>query len=160
MIKIIDYIDKYKDDLMLLQQHQWGANSDSDEIFLDIDNYLIKLVLNDDVLVGTIIYHFIEKDVIYLDMIVIDKQNQKKGIGTLLLNDLISFAKQNNAKLIETRVVDVYGVANSKKLLENFGFIKGETINNYWGKLNPEFSCIECGKCPCECTMHEYYKIL
>lgn len=160
MINYIDYRDKYKDALKIFQQRQWGENSDSDEIFDDINNYIIKLVLNDDVLIGTIIYHKINEKVVYLDMVVIDKQYQKMGIGSKLLGDLIIYAKDNNISIIETKAIEAKGHINSKKLLENYGFVQGETINGYWGKLYPDFNCLECGCCPCICNMHEYFKVI
>ena len=158
--QIIDYSNEYFQQLYELQIQQWGEGSDSDEIFSHIDNYLIKLVLSKDLLVGCSICHIIDKKTLYLDMIVISPEFQNKGIGTKLLTNVIDYAKTNGFCSIECSAIEANGHTNSKKLLENFGFECIDSVDNYWGKLCPDFFCKECGQKPCVCTMHKYIKKL
>ncbi|MBO4412664.1 MAG: GNAT family N-acetyltransferase [Clostridia bacterium] len=160
-IKFIDYDVKYKDKLMELETNQWGEGSDSDEIIENIENYFVKLAVNSaNELAGTLICHKKNEDTLYLDMVVLSPKFQKMGLGTEFIKILIDYAKKLNCRQIETEAIEANGHTNSKKLLENFGFVETRFVKNYWGELCPEFHCKECGHNPCTCTMHEYFKYL
>ena len=159
-MKIIDYEQKYKYEIMKLQANQWGDGSDSDDIFNNINDYSIKLAVEENKVIGTLIFHEKNKYTLYLDMIVISPNFQKLGIGTLFMQYAIDYAKSHNFKQIESEAIEANGHINSKKLLDKFGFVETRSIKNYWGILTPNFNCKECGHMPCTCTMHEYYKYL
>ncbi len=46
---------------------------------------------------------------------------------------LVDYAQNQKCKLIECEAIDVNGHINSKKLLENFGFVEQYEIKNCWG---------------------------
>ena len=160
MIKYIDYDESYHDDLSALQTNQWGANSDSDEVIENIKDYIVKLAVDDNKLIGTLIFHKKNEKCLYLDMIVIKPDYQKMGIGTTFMQYAIDYAKNNHFKMIESEAIEANGHTNSKKLLENFGFVLTRSVKNFWGELCPDFECKECGNKPCTCTMHEYIKTI
>ena len=160
-IKFVDYNESFKNALNELQMNQWGEGSDSDEIIENIENYFVKLaVTSANELAGTLICHKKDEDTLYFDMLVIAPSFQKMGIGTKFFEFLIDYAKKLNFKQIEVEAIEANGHTNSKKLLENFGFVETRCVKNYWGELCPEFHCKECGHKPCICSMHEYFKYL
>lgn len=67
--------------------------------------------------------HFDEFLISYL---IVDKDYQKQGYGTKFLNAVIQILKEDNAIKICAFACD-----NSKKLFENFGFIKDEKIKSF-----------------------------
>ena len=69
---------------------------------------------------------------------------------------LVDYAQNQKCKLIECEAIDVNGHINSKKLLENFGFVEQYEIKNCWGGRFSDFDCKECGHKPCVCSMHKY----
>ena len=154
------YSSKYYKELYDLQVAQWGEGSDSNEIFEKLEDYIIELAICDKQLAGSSICHKQSNGTLYLDMIVIKPNFQKMGIGTKFLNNIIEYAKNNKYKKIECAAIEANGHTNSQKLIENFGFIRTQTIKNYWGDLYPNFECKECGHTPCICTMHHYEKML
>lgn len=160
MITYTKYNEKYKAELNKLQQSIWGANSDSDEIFEHIDDYNIELALDGEKLVGASINCLLNKDILFIEMIVVAKEYQHQGVGTRLLTDVLTFASVKGCKLIKTKAVEVNGHINALSMLEKNGFCKGEKIEKYWGRFYPHFRCLECGKCPCVCNMVEYFKFL
>ena len=156
-LEYVDYQKKYYDQLYTLQVKQWGEGSDSDEIFENIDDYIIKLVLCDNQVVGCLICHE-EKEYFYIDMIVISPDFQKMKIGSTFMGIALELAKAKKYHRVECCAIEAKGHTNSQRLLENFGFVKTESIPNYWGNLYPDFCCKECGNTPCTCTMHHYIK--
>ncbi len=156
-LKYVDYTTQYYDELFALQNAQWGEGSDSDEIFENIEKYIIKLALCDNQVVGCLICHE-EKEYFYIDMIVISPDFQKMKIGSTFMDIAIDIAKAKKYNKVECCAIEANGHTNSQKLLENFGFVKTQTIPNYWGNLCPDFDCKECGHKPCICTMHHYIK--
>ena len=158
-MEIIDYDKKYKDAIDEIQKAQWGEGSDTDELLDNLENYFIKIAIENEELIGVIAAH-LENEMCFIDFILIKPKWQKHGIGTKLMTYVIDFAKENNCKSIDCEAINVYGKINSKKLLENFGFVQMREHKNYWGKKCPDFYCTECNSKPCVCSMDEYKKIL
>jgi ribosomal protein S18 acetylase RimI-like enzyme len=156
-ITFASYNDKYKQDLYKLQTDQWGEGSDTDDLFIDADlnKRYIKIALKDEKLIGACV-STIENKSCHLDFIIIKPKFQRLGLGTYLLSDTIKYAKDKNCKKIVAEAFDVCGKINSLKLLENFGFKRIKSFENYWGNLTPDFDCKECGHKPCICSMHLY----
>ncbi len=159
-MEIIDFLPKYQDEINKLQQDQWGEGTDTDDIVNNIENYFVKLVVDDGKLIGVIVWHYENKDICFLDLIIIKPEFQRKGLGTKLFKILIEDALAKDKQTIECEVIEAKGKINAKKLLENFGFVKQYSEKGYWGKTLPNFSCRECGCKPCTCTMHKYKKVL
>ena len=163
-MKIIDYKDEYNSDLDELQKSVWGDGSDTDEIFDKISDYRVRLVVltenNEQKLIGASVSHEIDNEKYFIDFIIIKEGYQYKGIGSILMQDIITFAIEKSYKEISCEAIGVYGKVNSEKLLKNFKFEKQGYYENYWGKKCPDFFCKQCGKKPCECSMTAYTKFL
>ena len=226
-MEIINYKNEYKNDLDNLQKSVWGEGSDTDDIFNNIDEYIIRLVLesedelsvkspqkdnskNSEILsqkgkvvlneilnrneklnqseilsknissvdinqsdlscstqnfshkklIGASVSHKISDTKFFIDFIIIENEYQNKGIGTVLMQDIVDLAIKNGYEEISCEAIGVYGKINSEKLLQNFKFEKQGFFENYWGKKCPDFFCIQCGKKPCVCSMTAYTKFL
>ena len=157
-IQYCDYTRDYKNQLIYLENFQWGEGSDSD-YHTNIDKYIIKLAVVDNKAIGCCVSHK-EKDYFYIDMITILPEFQKFRIGTHFLKDAINCAMSNGYNRVECVAIEAKNHVNSQKLLENFGFKRTESIEKYWGRLLPNFYCKECEHSPCICTMHHYVKDL
>ena len=117
-------------------------------MFDDLDKYKIKIIKENNLLLGSVVWHLIDKTICYIDFIILKKQIQHQGYCRKLLNFVVEFAKNNNCNTIECEAIDVFGKINSKNLLESSGFVEQYEIKNYWGDLYPDFDCKECGhKC-------------
>ncbi|MBQ8424964.1 MAG: GNAT family N-acetyltransferase [Clostridia bacterium] len=185
-MKIINYEENFFNEINTLQQSQWGEGSDTDEIFNNIENYYIKISIEENELIGVAIYHLeINNKIIpknefeiiksnfnktknlksnelscFIDFIIIKDKFQGQGIGSAFLEYIINFSKENKCNFIECEAIEVYGIINSKKLLQKFNFEFQDVFENYWGKKCPNFYCKQCNKKPCVCSMNKYKKFL
>lgn len=72
----------------------------------------------------------------------VEKQYQKNGVGTQLINTATEFAKQNNYKLLQVKTLDESYVPYDKfyeitrKFYNKVGFYNLECLN-IWGEENP-----------------------
>ena len=108
-MQIINYEPKYKDEINKLQADQWGDGSDSDEIIENLDKYQIKLVIEDERVVGAIVWHLSDAETCYIDFIVLKPAFQHIGIGSKLMNLMIEYAVEKGCLKIECEVIDVNG---------------------------------------------------
>lgn len=159
-MKIIPYNETFHDALYDLQVAQWGDGSDTDDIFNNIDNYQIRLLVEEDRLFGACVWHMEDPLTCYIDFILLVPEIQHQGWGRKMLNEALSWAQTFLIPRVKCSAIDVCGTINSQRLLESSGFVRTETIPNYWGNLYPDFHCTECGQTPCICTMHSYLKTL
>ena len=155
---IINYIPEYRGELIELQRQQWGDGSDTDDLLENTQHLQIKLLVEDQKLYGAIVWHIEYGSVCYLDFIILRPEVQHQGWGNKLLKICLDWAKRNLLEKVECAAIEAKGIVNAKNLLEANGFVCTESIENYWGDRHPDFNCLECGQCPCVCTMHRYEK--
>ena len=90
-------------------------------------------------------------DLLYCQAIVIKPDFQRCGIGSLFVEDVIEFAKQNKLKNLFCEAVTTNGKMNASNLLKKYGFVELFHVENYWGSLYPDVNCLECDNKPCTC---------
>ena len=150
-IEIVNFNEKYADEIYQLQTEQWGFWDDEQKIEKVKEGEIILVALFENQFAGFVIGQ-LEEAVFHLKILCIKPYFQKMKIGTLLLTEIIKRAKEKfNFSKFRAEAISVYGKCNAKKLLENFHFNYIRTDKNYWGKLYPEVLCGECFKKPCEC---------
>lgn len=94
--------------------------------------------------------------VVRLDSICVDEGSREKGIATMLIEELLF---DFPSKEIITYVWNESANKGMPDLCTRLGFIKTETILNYWlnDSLERGYSCIVCGN-PCKCSVDVYKK--
>jgi GNAT superfamily N-acetyltransferase len=133
MIKIIPYIEKYKDEVMRLildiyEKEMGFVGYERPDIFNIYDTYQKNkrnnfwLALNNEELVGTVGLLGKTKELAYLKRMVIKKEFRKQGLGKNLLQTALEFAKKNGYKTIYAGTVAEN--PNAIQFYEHHGFQK------------------------------------
>ena len=156
--KIVDFDEKYNDEVNSLVQETWGECDDEDISKSRNDKSFVRLALANETVEGVTFCNQIG-DSFHINYIVISPKYQKCGIGTSFLKLIINEAISRECQTITCEVITLDNKANSKKLVENFGFEYLYTINNYYGSLYPDYVCPDCGN-PCKCGAMFYVKKL
>ncbi|MCI8555517.1 MAG: GNAT family N-acetyltransferase [Clostridia bacterium] len=159
-MQIVNYKEKYKNDLDYLQIEQWGEGANIEDVGNNLDKYNARIAEEDDKLIGALVWHKEDEKTCFIDYIILRPNYQKKGYGTDLLSDLLSSLNKEQFDKVECEAIDVLGHCNAKKLLESFGFEEQYSVASYWGEKYPDYYCKDCGSKPCRCTMHKYIKYL
>lgn len=159
--KIVNYEIKYATAIETMENNQWGKWYESIDNVVN-EHEVIRVALYDNDFVGVTYGNIEGSNSFLLDVICIEPKYQKKGFGTLMLDDFIQEVKAKfDIVSIKAELVYFNGIANSQKLLENKGFKKyKQPEKGYWGKLYPEVFCTGCNHCPCECTTLFYELIV
>lgn len=108
----------------------------SDELYLKLSNcikgqyscnekYLYLESDNGEKIAGVIFSIF--NKILWIDSIFVEESCQNQGFGSILLNELIKFAKENNIEKIQ---LNTY-FNDSLKFFEKFGFKKVSEISNW-----------------------------
>ena len=157
MIKIEDWQDKYTKQIDEMEYAQWGDWGSSIKEYVS-KKAIIRVALYNDNFAG-VAYGQLIKDFFWVNVICILPQYQKMDIGTMLMNDIMDQAIiKFGVSKFEAESVLVNGKSNSKKLIENSGFVLKCQEKGFWGKKHPEVFCTECNKKPCECNALFYVK--
>lgn len=157
-IEIVNFDEKYNDEINSLIWQTWGECDNEDIAKTRTNKSFVKIALSDGKVVGVTFCNLIG-DSFHINYIVISPDFQKCGIGTNFMKLIVNEAEKLSCKTITCEVITLDGKANSKKLVETFGFVYLYTINNYYGSLDPDYVCLDCG-CPCRCGAMFYVKKL
>jgi N-acetylglutamate synthase-like GNAT family acetyltransferase len=133
MIKIIPFIEKYKDDVVQLvldiYENELGfVGYERPDIYNICETYQedaynnFWLALNNGELVGTIGLLGKTKELAYLKRMVIKKEFRKKGLGKKLLQTALTFAKKQGFKIIYAGTV--LENPNAIQFYKHYGFIQ------------------------------------
>lgn len=130
-IRLVDYEDKYRDDLILMiieAKGAFGNNSRLNEDFLDINRYYINkgdkfwLALDEeDRIIGCLGTNTINNREMWLKRFFIKTNRKRRGIGDQLLILAEGFAKERGVTDIYTRFNEKY--LGAKPFYESKGFI-------------------------------------
>jgi Acetyltransferases len=153
-IKIVDYEEKYAEEIDKIESIEWQT----DGIVNVLDENSIALVAKkEEEVIGTI-YGNEVGDLFILDVLIIKKEYQNKGIGTALMTEMFNKIKNKNIKNILAKVVFSNNHMNAEGLIKKFNFKETLRIKGYWGSKYPDISCKVCNCMPCECTCVFYIK--
>ncbi len=96
-------------------------------------------------------FNDLQHDIAIIKQVVVAPKYQKKGIGNLLLKQLISTINTKEIICIAWQRDKNIVIANL--LLKN-NFRKLKSIPNYWfnDSVSKQYNCPECKKPPCKCT--------
>lgn len=159
MIEIVDYQDKYAKLIDDMVSAQWSNLGNSIRDYACKKSIIRVALCNGDF--AGVAYGQLIKEFFWLNAICLLPKYQKLGIGSMLMSDIISKAASKfNISKIEAESVLSNGKSNSKKLLENSGFVLKGKEERFWGKKHPDAYCNECNKKPCECVALFYEKLL
>lgn len=154
---IVDYDDKYAQEINEMEKKQWGCWADELLIQQHMkEKGIISFVALHNGMFAGIAYGQVNQEnhnEAHIEVICIKPEYQKKGLGTLLLRQFIQHAREKHSiTLIKAEAVKVLTICNAKKLLEKNGFILIREEKSYWGQRFPETFCTECHQRPCICS--------
>lgn len=124
--------------VLLLEQshniHILNANILENDLKQENNYYLVAKL--DNVIVGYIGISYV-LDTADIISIVVDKEYTKKGIASLLLNNIFNFCKSNNINtiLLEVRKSNIA----AQKLYEKHGFKKISERKNYYDNIEDAY---------------------
>lgn len=100
----------------------------------------------------------------HINVIAVSEENQKKGIGKLLLKRALQLQRDFGAKCVNVFAWQSSPGMGSQKLFESFGFETIQLLKHPWleysKKVGPKkFWCVVCGN-PCKCDELEMVKYL
>lgn len=152
-LTIVNYSPTYAKDIDEMESNEWGDwGTDSIDDMVD-DKEILRVALLDNQFVGVTYGRLQEDDTFWLDVICILPEFQKRGFGTIMLQDMIEYVRHHyGVKRITTEAVLYNGHSNSKKLFENFGFTFLKAEEGFWEKEYPNTYCKNCHHDPCRCT--------
>lgn len=107
--------------------HPWSLKSLEEE--LNNETSLFFTATENDAVVGYIGMSVVV-DEGYIFNIAVDKEYRKKGIGSALVETLVTYAKKNNLCFLTLEVRE--SNENARSLYEKFGFIKVGERKNYY----------------------------
>lgn len=123
----IDYIFKLEDNNFSSEKYSIGAISDFVNNNTNLD--VVRVLLKEDKIIAYIIYR-INTGEAELFKICVDEFYRRKGYGTILMDDFINFARQNNVVNINLEVrsdnlpaIDFY---------KQYGFIEISLRKDYY----------------------------
>lgn len=107
--------------------HPWSLKSLEEE--LNNETSLFFTAVENDAVVGYIGMSVVV-DEGYIFNVAVDKDFRKKGIGSALVETLVTYAKKNNLCFLTLEVRE--SNENARSLYEKFGFIKVGERKNYY----------------------------
>lgn len=107
--------------------HPWSRQSLESE--LSNKNSLFLTAIDDNRVVGYIGMNVVI-DEGYIFNVAVDENYRKKGIGSALIGELVTFGKKNNLCFLTLEVRESNEIARS--LYTKFGFIKSGERKNYY----------------------------
>lgn len=89
-----------------------------------------------------------------LKLIAIQKEFQKKGLGSEFINASFKFFQENNIQTICAFAWESKTGINMKTIFDRNHLSTMNRIDNFWTKdsLEKQYDCPECGSPPCKCT--------
>lgn len=158
MLELINYNDKYFDEIDKEEKKYWGEWDNTSSALTNKEYDVFKIVLFDGLYAGHL-YGKLIGDLFYFDVILIKEEFRNKKIGTFLLENLIIELKNNNCKnIITTAEYNKQGILLLEPLLTKLGFNKIIDINGFWGSMYPNVYCDECNSLPCKCKAAIFMK--
>lgn len=107
--------------------------SDPDEVATEIAQGITYMISVDDEVIGYITYFKREDGSAELDEFAVERDHQRKGIGTLALDFIL-----NELRTYPRIELVTHPENPAKKLYERFGFCEtGKRIENYWESGEP-----------------------
>lgn len=107
--------------------HPWSFNSLEEE--LNNETSLFFTATEDGAVVGYIGMSVVV-DEGYIFNVAVDSEHRKQGIGSALVETLVTYAKKNNLCFLTLEVRE--SNKNARSLYEKFGFIKVGERKNYY----------------------------
>lgn len=107
--------------------HPWSLKSLEEE--LNNETSLFFTATENDAVVGYIGMSVVV-DEGYIFNVTVDKEHRKKGIGSALVETLVTYAKKNNLCFLTLEVRE--SNENARSLYKKFGFIKVGERKNYY----------------------------
>lgn len=152
-LTIVNYSPTYAKDIDEMESNEWGDwGTPSIQDMVD-DQEVLRVALLGDTFVGVTYGRLVDNDTFWLDVICILPEFQKRGYGTIMLQDMIEYVRHHyGVKRITTEAVLYKGHSNSKKLFENFAFTFLKAEEGFWEKEYPNTYCKNCHHNPCRCT--------
>ncbi len=109
--------------------HPWSKQSLENELNNDTSLFWVATENND-------VIGYIGMSVVidegYIFNVAVDKAYRKKGVGTALINELVTYGKKNNLCFITLEVRE--SNINAQSLYSKFGFIKVGERKNYYSE--------------------------
>lgn len=109
--------------------HPWSKQSLENELNNDTSLFWVATENND-------VIGYIGMSVVidegYIFNVAVDKAYRKKGVGTALINELVTYGKKNNLCFITLEVRE--SNTNAQSLYSKFGFIKVGERKNYYSE--------------------------
>lgn len=109
--------------------HPWSKQSIENELNNDTSLFWVATENND-------VIGYIGMSVVidegYIFNVAVDKTHRKKGVGTALINELVTYGKKNNLCFITLEVRE--SNINAQSLYSKFGFIKVGERKNYYSE--------------------------
>lgn len=150
-VVLIDYEEKYADEINKIEKEQWWTWGTGD-IRNEIGKHtLIKLAKLNDEVVG-VAYGKRVGDAFYIQAIVIKPDYQHKHIGSMFMDCFINYANSLNLANIVCEGVLVNNKMNIENLMKKYNFKEVLRIKDYWGYKFPDDFCTECNSKLCKCT--------
>ena len=89
-----------------------------------------------------------------LKLIAIEKDSQKKGLGTQFIKGSFEFFSHNNIQTICAFAWESKTGINMKTIFDRYELTIMSRIPHFWTQdsLEQKYDCPECGKPPCKCT--------
>lgn len=130
-MKIEKMTAEHLDEVVLLEQecfaHPWSRQSIESE--LTNENSVFLTAIDDNRVVGYIGMNVVV-DEGYIFNVAVDKNYRKRGIGSALIGELVTFSKKNNLCFLTLEVRE--SNENARSLYSKFGFIKVGERKDYY----------------------------
>lgn len=157
--KIIDFNECHAQVVDDMEKEQWGVWNDDGIKGKVNQGSIVKLAKFDNEIAGVSYYRPIG-DLLYYQAIVIKPKFQHMSLGSLFMDDALSFAKERGLKSVFCEAIIVDDEINALNLLTKYNFKEVLRVRNYWGGLYPHVECAECGCKPCQCGCAFFVKNL
>ena len=109
--------------------HPWSLESIKSE--LGNENSLFLTATDNDKVIGYIGMNFV-LDEGYIYNVAVDRDFRCKGVGSALINELVTYGKKNNFSFLTLEVRE--SNENARSLYSKFGFIKVGERKNYYSE--------------------------
>jgi len=150
-IYLVDYEEKYADEINLLKALQWGEESITDIRKKIGQHTVIKIAKLGEKLIG-FGYGKIVGDAFYLQVLMVKENYRHNHVGSLFMDYFINYAKNKNLSNIVCEGVLTNGNMNIENMMKKYNFKEMLRIREYWGYLLPDSRCEACESKPCKCT--------
>lgn len=79
-MQIVNYKEKYKNDLDYLQIEQWGEGANIEDVGNNLDKYNARIAEEDDKLIGALVWHKEDEKTCFIDYIICDQIIKRKAM--------------------------------------------------------------------------------